>query len=52
MPIANGEREREGPADDAATPPHESDASVVEVPGVDLGCLAKQHESLSIGHYL
>ena len=38
-----------GPANDAASTPHECDAAVVEIPAVDLGRLAEQHEALGIG---
>ena len=40
------------PSDDAASSPHESNPSVVELPVVDLGCLPHEHESLGIGHDL
>ena len=40
------------PADDTTPPPHECDAAIVEVPAVDLGSLAEQHEALGVGDYL
>ena len=38
--------------DDTASPPHESDASVVEVPPKLLGGLPQQHEALGVRHNL
>jgi hypothetical protein len=40
------------PAYDAATTPHEGDASVVEVPAVHSCSLSQQHEALRVWHNL
>lgn len=37
-----------GPADDAAAPPHQGDAAVVEGPAEFGGRLSQQHEALSV----
>ena len=38
--------------DDTASPPHEGNASVVQVPPELLGGLPEQHEALRVGHDL
>ena len=40
------------PADDAASSPHESDSTIVEVPLVNLGSLSEQHEALCVRYDL
>ena len=38
--------------DDASTPPHEGNATIIQVPSKLLGCLPEQHEPLGVGHDL
>ena len=45
-------RQPHTPSDDAASSPHESNPSIVELPVVDLGRLPHEHETLGIGHDL
>merc|ERR1719250_67676 len=39
-------------SDDATTPPHESNSTIIEVPTKLLGSLPEQHEPLCIGYNL
>lgn len=43
---------KQQPSDDAASPPHERDGSVVELPVQLLGGLPHQHEALRVRYYL
>lgn len=40
------------PSDDAASPPHQCNATIVNCPAKFFGCLSQQHETLSIGDNL
>lgn len=40
------------PSDDAASPPHQSDGTIVEGPAELFGCLTQQHEALCVGNDL
>ena len=48
LAVSGGNVAQKDRLDDAATAPHGGDAGVVEVPVVDLGGLAHEHEALSV----